>query len=142
MANFSDYTEANIINATLRGVAFPLPAATYISLHTANPTDANTTSTEVQVGAFPAYARQDAAAGGAISSGWTAPSASGSSSNAKAVTFPANNGAGAVVITHIGIYDAASGGNLLYHGALTVAKTLQVSDVLAFSVGSLVVTTA
>ena len=61
-------------------------------------------------------------------------------SNAKALTFPANNGAGAVTVTHIGVYDASTGGNLLYHSPLTQAKTLQVGDVISFAVGSITVT--
>lgn len=139
MSKFSDYTEANIIETTLRGAAFPVPTKTYIALFTADPTDANVTANEVQTASMPAYARVDAALGAAISTGWTA-SANGVSSNAKVLTFPANNGAGQIVVTHVGIYDALSGGNLLYHAPLVASKTLQVGDVLSFAIGSLVVT--
>lgn len=141
MSKFSNYTEANIIETTLRGTAFPVPAGTYLALFTADPTDANTTANEVQVAAWPAYVRQDCAAGGAINTGWAAPS-DGVTSNAKALTFPANNGAGAVTVTHIGIYDASTGGNLLYHAPLTASKTLQVGDVISFAIGSITVTVA
>lgn len=137
--NFSDYTEANVIECTLRGAAFPVPAAVYVALFTASPTDANVTANEVTLAAFPAYVRKDAAVGGIISSGWTA-NANGVSSNAKVVTFPANNGAGAVTVTHVGLYDAATGGNLLYWAPLTSSKTLQIGDVLSFGIGSLTVT--
>lgn len=139
MSKFSDYTETNIIQSTLRGIAFPVPAAVYVALFTADPTDANVVAGEVQVANLPAYARQNAAAAGTIDTGWSAP-ANGVSSNAKVITFPANNGAAAVTATHIGIYDAATGGNLLYHAPLVSSKTLQVGDVLSFGIGTLTVT--
>lgn len=141
MSKFSNYTESNIIETTLRGAAFPVPSNVYVALFTADPTDANTTANEVQVANWPAYVRKDAAVGAAISTGWTANS-NGVSSNAKVITFPANDGAGAVTVTHVGLYDASSGGNLLYHAPLVASKTLQVGDVLSFAIGSLVVTVA
>lgn len=139
MSKFSNYLEANIVESTLRGAAFPVPAGTYLACFTADPTDANITANEVQTAAMPAYVRKDCADGGAISSGWTAP-ADGASSNAKVIAFPANNGAGAITVTHVGIYDALTGGNLLYHSALASPKTLQPGDVLSFGIGSLTVT--
>lgn len=141
MSRFSNYSENNIVETTLRGAAFPVPAGTYIGLFTADPTDANVTANEVQTSAWPAYVRRDAADGAAIATGWTA-AADGVSSNAKVITFAANNGAGAVTVTHIGIYDSATGGNLLYHAPLVSSKTLQVGDVLSFGVGSITVTIA
>lgn len=139
MGKFSNYLEDGIINATLRGTPLSVPSGTFFALFTADPTDANITANEVKTTAWPAYVRMDCAAGGAISTGWTAPS-DGVTSNAKALTFPANNGAGAVTITHVGIYDAATNGNLLYHAPLTQAKTLQVGDVISFAVGSVTIT--
>ncbi len=139
MSQFSNYTEANIIETTLRGSAFPVPAAVYLALFTADPTDANVTANEATLAAWPAYARQDAAAGAAIATGWTANS-NGVSTNTKVMTFPANNGAGSITLTHIGIYDAATGGNLLYHAQLVSPKTLLVGDVLSFGISSLTVT--
>ncbi len=141
MSKFSNYTEGNIIETTLRGAAFPVPANVYVALFTADPTDANVTANEVQTAALPAYVRQDAAASAGIATGWSA-SADGVSSNAKVITFPANNGAGSVTVTHIGLYDAATGGNLLYHAPLVSSKTLLVGDVLSFGIGSITVTVA
>lgn len=137
--NFSDYTETNILQTTLRGVAFPVPAGIFAAMYTADPTDANIVANEVQAAALPAYARQNAAGAGTIDTGWTAP-ANGVSSNAKVITFPANNGTGAVTVTHVGILDAATGGNLLYYAQLATPKTLQVGDVLSFGVGTLSIT--
>lgn len=141
MSKFSNYTENNIVETTLRGAAFPVPAGTYLAAFTADPTDANVTANEVQLAAWPSYARQDCAQGAGIATGWTA-AADGVSSNAKVLTFPANNGAGTVTVTHIGIYDAATGGNLLYHSPLSSSKSLLVGDVLSFGIGSLTATIA
>lgn len=141
MSKFSNYTEANIIETTLRGAAFPVPAGIYLALATADITDANITANEATTAAWPAYARQDAAAAGAISSGWAA-AADGVSTNAKVLTYAANNGAASVTITHIGIYDALTGGNLLYHAPLVSPKTLLVGDVLSFGIAALTVTVA
>lgn len=138
MSMFSDYTEANVIGATLRGVPFPLPSAVYLALFTSNPNDAKT-GNEVTTAAWPAYARQDAAAGGAISTGWAAP-ANGVTSNAKKLEFQPNNGASSVVVTHIGLLDAATGGNLLYHAPLASPKTIDPTDSMQLPIGSIVVT--
>ncbi len=140
MSEFSNYLEEKIIETTLRGAAFPVPSGVYVALFKTDPTDAGS-GTEVNTTEWPAYARKDAAAGGAISSGWTA-NADGQSSNAKEVAFAANDGAGAVTVTHLALFDAASGGNLLYHTALDASKTLQVGDVLSFAIGAITVTVA
>ena len=57
------------------------------------------------------------------------------STNAKAITFPANNGAGNVTVTHIGIVEGANPtdptATLLYSEALPTPKTLTVNDIYA-----------
>ena len=141
MSKFSNYTESNIIETTLRGAAFPVPAKGFLALFTADPTDANVTANEITLASFPAYARQDAAGGGLIATGWSA-SADGVSTNAKVMTFAPNNGAAAITVTHIGIYDALVVGNLLYHAPLVSSKTLLVGDVLSFGIAALTVTVA
>lgn len=139
MSKFSDYLEGKIIETTLRGAAMPAPSSIYIALYTADPSDAGTSANEVAVANWPGYVRQDAAQGAAISTGWTAAS-NGVSSNAKVVTFPANNGASPVVVGWLALHDAQSGGNMLYHAPLVASKTLQVGDVLSFGIGALTVT--
>lgn len=130
----SAYTRDNILKALLRGVAFPLPSGTYISLHTGDP--GTTGASEVATGAWPGYARQNAEDGGSIGTGWTVPS-SGQSKNSKQITFPSNNGSGSVTVTHFGVWDAASGGNFLEGAALATSRTLAVGDILVFDVNAL-----
>lgn len=139
MGTFSNYIENKLLDATLRGVNFTAPTKTYLALFTADPTDDNLTGNEVNTSSFPAYSRKDIAAGSTQASAWTAP-ANGSTSNTKTITFPAHNGTTPVVITHVGIYDAATGGNLLYHGALVNPKSIDVTDVISFGIGSLTFT--
>jgi hypothetical protein len=139
MSAASNYTENNVLNAMLRGVTFPLPAGTYVSLHTGDPGE--TGANEVSTIAWPAYVRKHAEDGGAIGTGWSA-STTGSSSNANQLPFVANNGAGPITITHFGVWDAASGGNYLTGAACTTPRTLEVLDVLVFSPGTLTITQA
>lgn len=139
MSAASNYTENNVINALLRGVTFPLPPKTYVSLHTANPGEAG--GSEVTTGAFPAYVRREAEQGGAIGSGWSAPS-DGLSRNAKQLTYPGFDGASPVTVTHWAVYDAATGGNMLFYAPLQTSRQLQTGDVFVFDVNALTVTMA
>lgn len=126
MAEMSNYLENALINATLRNTSYTSPATVYVALYTTDPTDADT-GTEVSGGS---YARQ------AVTFG--APS-NGVSTNSASVTFPtasANWG----TISYIGIRDALTAGNLLYHTALDTAKTVSTSDVFTISTGNLSVT--
>lgn len=135
MAAFSDYLESGILDHTLRGSALATPSTIYIALFTTNPTDAGVGNEVVDS----AYVRQDAAKGGAITSGWTSPSPSGDGmacSNAKVIQFPPIAD-GSVTVSHYALFDAQSGGNMLYHGAFTVSKTLEVNDVLSIDIGGL-----
>lgn len=128
----SNYLEAGIINLVLRGQNFPAPSKNYIALFTADPTDVNITANEV-VGAW--YSRQDVAKGGGIDTGWTPP-VDGVSTNTMVITFPSVTDS-PVTVTHFGIYDAVTGGNLLFHGALAAPKLLSVDDMLMFPIGAL-----
>ncbi|CBV42523.1 hypothetical protein [Halomonas elongata] len=135
MAAFSDYLESGILEHTLRGTTLPTPSSIYVALFTSDPTDADT-GDEVTDSA---YVRQDAAKGDSISSGWTSPTDSGDgkvSSNAKVIQFPPIAD-GSVTVTHYALYDAQSGGNMLYHGEFTVAKTLEINDVLSVDIGGI-----
>lgn len=52
------------------------------------------------------------------------------------VTFAAIDD-GTVTITHASIWDAGSGGNCLFYGALAVPKELAIGDVLVFATNEL-----
>lgn len=128
MAEFSNYLENALINATLRNTTYTSPAAVYIGLYTSDPTDANT-GTEVSGGS---YTRT------AVTMG--APS-NGVSTNTAAVEFPQASGSWGTV-GWIGILDASSSGNLLYHTALDTSKTISSGDIFKIAIGGLSVTLA
>jgi hypothetical protein len=128
MAEMSTYLEDALINATLRNTSYTSPATVYVGLYTSDPTDANT-GTEVSGGS---YART------AVTFG--APS-NGVSTNSAAVEFPQATGSWGSV-GWIGILDASTSGNLLYHTALDTAKTIDSGDIFKISSGNLSVTLA
>lgn len=142
MSAFSDYLEANILNATLRGVAFPTPpTTTYIALFTSDPLD-DGSGTELTNVTAPGYARAPVTS----SSGWTAPAAPTPSSattisNTGTIEFPEATDDWAGPITHFAIFDTLTGGNMLYHAVMTTPRTISLGDVLRFSAGSLIVGT-
>jgi hypothetical protein len=123
MSEISTYLENALINATLRATTFTSPSTVYVSLWTSDPTDAGS-GTEVSGGS---YARQSVTFG--------APS-SGLSTNNADVTFPTCTSSWGTV-GWIGINDAVSGGNLLYHTPLDVAKAITTGDVFKIATGNL-----
>lgn len=124
----SNYLENALINATLRGTTFTAVATPYVALYTTDPTDADT-GTEVSGGS---YARTAVTLG--------APS-NGVSTNSADVTFPQATGSWGTV-AYIGIRDASTGGNLLYHTPLDTSKAIDSGDIFQIATGSLSVTLA
>jgi len=130
MAEMSNFLENALINATLRNTTYTSVATVYVSLWTSNPGD-DASGTEVStVGT--SYART------AVTFG--APS-NGVSTNSADVTFPTATGSFGTV-GWIGINDASTGGNLLYHTALDTAKAIDTGDIFKISTGNLSVTLA
>jgi hypothetical protein len=97
-------------------------------LHTADPTDAGT-GTEVSGGS---YIRQAATFG--------APS-NGASATTADITFPQAT-ASYGTVGWIGIWDASTSGNMLYHTALDTSKAIDTGDIFKIASGSLTVTLA
>ena len=128
MAEFSNYLENALINAVLRNTAYTSPTTVYVSLYTSDPTDADT-GTEVSGGS---YART-AVTFGAPSNGVT--------TNSADVTFPTCTASWGTV-THIGIHDASTAGNLLFHTPLDTSKTIDTGDIFKITSGNLSVTLA
>lgn len=126
MGALSDYLENKLLDHVLRNVAYTSPTTIYVALFTSAPSDAGG-GTEVSGGGYARQAVTFSAASG------------GATSNSADVTFPtatANWG----TITHIGLFDASTGGNLLLWGALTTSKTISTGDVLKIPAGDLDIT--
>lgn len=123
MAEMSNYLENALINATLRNTSYTSPATVYLALYTSDPTDADT-GTEVTGGS---YARQSITFG--------APS-NGVSTNSAAIEFPQAGGSWGTV-AFVGIRDALTAGNLLFHTPLDASKTIATGDVFRVAISSL-----
>lgn len=123
MAEFSNYLENKILDHVLRNTSYTSPTTVYVGLYTSNPGEGNT-GTEVSGGS---YARQvlsvTTASGGVVTS-------------SADVTFPQATSSWGT-ISHIGLLDALTSGNLLMYTALTTSKAIESGDVLKIASGSL-----
>ena len=128
MAEMSNFLENALINATLRNTTYTSVATVYVSLWTSDPGD-DASGTEVSGGS---YART-AVTFGAPSNGVT--------TNSADVTFPTATGSWGTV-GWIGINDALTSGNLLYHTALDTSKAIDSGDIFKIASGNLSVTLA
>lgn len=128
MAEMSNYLENAVINAVLRNTTYTSPSVVYVGLFTSDPTDAGS-GTEVSGGS---YARKAAT--------FAAPS-NGVSVTSAAVEFDQATGNWGTV-SHIGIFDALTTGNLLFHTALDTSKTIETGDIFKIASGNLSVTLA
>ena len=130
MAALSDHAEALLLDWLMTTGTATRPTAWYVALFTAAPSDSGG-GTEVSGSG---YARQSVTFDAASSPG-------GTTSNTGAVSFTASGGSFGTV-THIGIFDASTAGNLLWHGAMTASKTVADGDTLEFSIGNIDLTIA
>lgn len=129
----SNYLENELLDHVLGGGDFTRPGTIYVALYTASPTDADS-GTEVSTGVWTNYARV------AVTNNATNfPAASGGAkSNGTDIDFGTATISGtAPVVTHVGLRDASSGGNLLKWAALTTPKTINDGDPVKFAAGDL-----
>ena len=127
MSAISNYLENALLNATLRNTSYTSPTTVYAALFTSDPTDAGTGTECTGTG----YTRK------AIT--FAAPSGGVTTNSAAACEFDQATGDWGT-ITHFGIFDALTTGNLLYYGALTIPKVISSGDVFKFSTSSVSVT--
>jgi hypothetical protein len=125
MTAASDYYEDKLLRTTFQNEPYSV-AQTYVGLNTADPTDA-AADTELTDSA---YVR--------VAGAWSAPvMGAGTVSNSADLEFPAIADAGPFSVTHITIWDAITGGNMLIYAPLTTAKVFSLNDVPRFPIGSL-----
>lgn len=123
----SDYLERKDLDHNLGTTTFARPTAVYVSLHTANPTD-GATGAEVSGGS---YARKVATfSTAATNAGVT------TASNTAAIIW---TNLPSTTLSHIGIWDAVTGGNLLYHSPLSASKSVAAGDGYTIPASQLVV---
>ena len=120
--SISDYLENELLDAVFNAGAFSVTTP-YVSLHTADPGEDG--SSECSGGS---YARQagsfTTASGGAVETDAD-------------IEF---TGMPACTVTHVGVWDAVSGGNFLWGGALSASKTVNAGDTFKISSADLTVT--
>ncbi len=123
--SFTDTFETRVLTWVFTASSATRPTAWFIALYTAAPNDTGG-GTEVSGGG---YVRKSATF---TVSGDTA-------SNSGAIEYPTATGNYGTV-SHVGIFDASSGGNLIAYAALSVSKTISTGDVLRIPAGDLDVT--
>jgi hypothetical protein len=122
---FSNYLENKVMDHVFGGVNYTAPSTLYLALYTSNPDEGNT-GTEVSGGS---YARQTIA--------FTV--TNNLASNTSAIEFPVATGTWGT-ITHIGVMDSLTTGNLLAYAQLTASKAVSAGDALRFPVGDIDIT--
>jgi hypothetical protein len=130
MAALSNHAEKLLLDWLMTTGSATRPTVWYVALYTAAPSDSGG-GTEVSGNG---YARQSVTFNAATS-------VAGTTDNSNAVTFTASGGNWGT-ITHIGIFDALTTGNLLWHGSMTASKTIADGDTLEFAIGNIDLTLA
>ena len=132
MTALSSYAERKILDHLFRNTTLTSPNA-YIGAFTNSPTD-SASGTECSGSGYARVQidnKTSAATTGTDNSSIT---------NSSAITFPAASGGAWGTITHIGIFDASSSGNLLAHGSLSASKTISDGDTLQINASALTIT--
>lgn len=139
----SDYTEINHLAHLAGQTTYPAMSHLYLALCTSDPgeTTVGALAAEVTVGAWPAYARAQAAQGAAMSTGWSTPVDDGAGGkqikNAKILPYSTNLGAGPVTVTHWAVFDALSGGNLIAADVLDFSRIVGVGEAFQFDINAI-----
>jgi len=131
MAGKSDYLENEILDHILGGADWPRPSPVHIALYTVAPTDAGG-GTEVTGGSYTRASVTNNPTNFPAASG-------GAKANGTAITFPAATADWGTIVA-FGIFDAGSGGNLLYWGPITPNRVIPNGATAAFAIGDLDIT--
>ncbi|MNH78569.1 hypothetical protein D3C73_308760 [compost metagenome] len=142
--NVSNYLATALLNQVFRNTTYTKPTTVYVSLYTSNPTAADT-GQEVSGGA---YARQAVTFSAPIVenvqqyhpvTGQQITVPKQTIKNSADIQFPIAT-ADWGTVTHVGIRDAATGGNLLYFGALDSPRSILTNDRFKILTSSAVLT--
>ena len=125
--SFSNFLETEILDHVFGAAAYTAPGTMHLALFTSNP-DEDASGTEVTTSGT-AYARQTVAF---TVSGNTA-------SNTGAVEYPTATATFGTV-SHVGVMDASTSGNLMAYAALSSSKTISTGDVFRVPAGDLDIT--
>lgn len=121
MATFvTTYQRNAIVNWLYRGGSAPYNGTVYLALFTVAPTIGGG-GTEVSGGSYTRQSITNA------SGNWVAPDANSMIVTVNDVTFTTATGSWGTIVG-LGLFDASSGGNLLYYADLSASKTVGIGD--------------
>ena len=130
------YTENALLNHLFRGQAYITPGTLYLGVGKSAPNEAGTGFTEPTA---PSYARYEITSN---TTNWTEP-ISGSLSNSTAFRFTEAEESwttAAAPLTHWALFDAPTGGNMLFFGSLLKAQEVPAGGILEIPQNALVTT--
>lgn len=130
MASLSNAAEKLLLDWLMTTGTAARPTAWHLGVFTAAPSDAGGGTEIVGNG----YARETVAFAAATSG-------AGTTANTGAASFTAAGGDWGVC-THVAIFTAATGGTMLWHGAMTTSRTIADTDTLDFAIGEIDLTMA
>jgi len=134
MAGFKSYYLCDeLLDHVLGGSTFSPPGTVYFALYTAAPTPAGG-GTEVSGGSYARVAKTNNSTNFPASSNQT-------KKNATVIDFGTATADWGTIVG-IGILDAASGGNLIYYGPLSVPRTINNGDSFSVAINGMTVTEA
>jgi hypothetical protein len=125
--SFTNFLETEILDHVFAGASYTAPTTKYLALFTAAPGETGG-GTEVTTSGT-AYARQSVAF-------TTTGNTTSNSASVEYATATASFG----TVTHVGVFDAATSGNLMAYAALTSAKAIDTGDVFRVPIGDLDIT--
>lgn len=128
MSSFSDYLEGALLDHVFKKSAGYAQPTLYLAVSTADPTDAGTGAAE-PVGN--GYARVATAAADWARTGNVI-------DNVNQLSFPEATGSWGT-LTHFAVYEALTGGNMLFHAPLATAKAIAANETLRFPAGNITV---
>jgi hypothetical protein len=123
--SFTNFLETEILDHVFAGAAYSAPSQHYLALFTAAPGEAGG-GTELSGSAYVRKAVNFATSGA-------------TTSNNAAIEFPTATGSWGTV-THVGVFDAASSGNLMAYATLSSSKAIATGDVFRVPSGDLDIT--
>lgn len=135
MSKLSNYLEQKLLDHLYNEVSLAVPTTIYVALYTDDPTDADT-GTEVSGGSY-ARVLVNQSTGG--SPEWNLAVVDGIGyvvDNQEDIVFPTATAAWGT-ITHVGIHDNISAGNLLHHTILDASRVVGDGGIFKFLAGTL-----
>jgi len=123
--SFTNFLETEILDHVFAGAAYTAPSQHYLGLFTAAPGEAGG-GTELSGSAYVRKAVDFATSGA-------------TTSNDAAIEFPTATGSWGTV-THVGVFDAATSGNLMAYATLSSSKAIATGDVFRVPTGDLDIT--